>query len=623
MLPLASLLRHGALSLLAVWSFTAAASTPLKAPGLQAFGSEQELAHWLEKLQARNKDLKGARRSASGAEATQFAPAPMAVALAADKAGADGITNNQTAGVDEGGIVKSAGRHLVVLRRGRLFSIEAGDRSLRPVSMIDVFPPEMKNNPRGAWYDEMLIHGRTIIVIGYSYGNGGTEVSLFDIDDEGRLRYGSTYHLRSADYYSSRNYASRLVGNKLIFYAPLPINVWGDPYLGFPGVRKWQGRETPQSFTRLAPATRIYRNEDMMELPHPVLHTITSCELESASMQCEASAVVGPYGREFYVSPTAVYVWTGQQESLVFRLPLDGAIPSAAKTRGMPIDQFSFFEGEDGYLNVLVREFGRGGGMWGAEKSAGRFGLLRTPLREFDDGKRMLPDYYYRELPGPQGWTVHNRFVGAYLLYGAGSSWHSGSRNDTERTLYTLRFGNSDAVEVLPLGHAVQRIEALGNDAVVVGPDGNDLVFSSIRLDERPRVANRYLRSNAAQGETRSHGFFYKPEGDREGLLGLPIRSGGAQGYRQLYDESASVLYLRNEHLKLDPIGSLHAQRGGSINDNCKASCVDWYGNSRPIFLRGRIYALMGYELVEGALNGSGIQEVRRISFAPGEWSRE
>jgi hypothetical protein len=44
---------------------------------------------------------------------------------------------------------------------------------------------------------------------------------------------------------------------------------------------------------------------------------------------------------------------------------------------------------------------------------------------------------------------------------------------------------------------------------------------------------------------------------------------------------------------------------------------VDWYGNARPIFLRGRILALMGYELVEGEVAEGAMREVRRASFAP------
>ncbi len=53
------------------------------------------------------------------------------------------------------------------------------------------------------------------------------------------------------------------------------------------------------------------------------------------------------------------------------------------------------------------------------------------------------------------------------------------------------------------------------------------------------------------------------------------------------------------------------------MNDNCRASCVDWYGNARPLFLRGRIFALLGYEIVEGELEAGKIREKRRASFAP------
>jgi hypothetical protein len=46
-----------------------------------------------------------------------------------------------------------------------------------------------------------------------------------------QLSYRSTYQLRSNDYYSSRNYASRLIGSKLIFYTPEYLNFGpdGDP----------------------------------------------------------------------------------------------------------------------------------------------------------------------------------------------------------------------------------------------------------------------------------------------------------------------------------------------------------------------------------------------------------
>ena len=65
-------------------------------------------------------------------------------------------------------------------------------------------------------------------------------------------------------------------------------------------------------------------------------------------------------------------------------------------------------------------------------------------------------------------------------------------------------------------------------------------------------------------------------------------------------------------------MGELGAREEGVVDDRCKASCMDWYGNARPIFLRDRTFALMGYEIVEGEIGDRFIREVRRINFAPG-----
>jgi hypothetical protein len=54
------------------------------------------------------------------------------------------------------------------------------------------------------------------------------------------------------------------------------------------------------------------------------------------------------------------------------------------------------------------------------------------------------------------------------------------------------------------------------------------------------------------------------------------------------------------------------------LDDQCTSSCLDdWFGNSRPLFHRGRIFALLGYELVEAEKTGDGIREVQRLNFAP------
>ena len=53
------------------------------------------------------------------------------------------------------------------------------------------------------------------------------------------------------------------------------------------------------------------------------------------------------------------------------------------------------------------------------------------------------------------------------------------------------------------------------------------------------------------------------------------------------------------------------------VDDGCIASCIDWYGDARPIFLGDRIFALLGYEIVEGREQGGRIRELRRIDLTP------
>jgi hypothetical protein len=528
----------------------------------------------------------------------------------------ESITNVQHAGVDEGGIVKLRGDHLIVLRRGRLFTVEIGKDTLRPISSVDAFGPEM--DPSGAWYDELLVSDDTIVVIGYSYQRSGTELGIFHIDRAGKLSYRESYQLRSNDYYSSRNYASRLIGSKLVFYAPLGLAVNEDDLFGsFPGLRNWDGDGSAPDFERTAAATNVYR--PLVASLDLSLHSVTVCDLAEHPMECTATVVMGPAGRVFYVSPTSVYVWTAsgysdERDAVVYRMPLDGSAPTALRASGSPVDQFSFLE-DDEHLNVLVRADSAGDGMWDAEVTAGEVALFRVPVERFDDSVVEAPASSYTELERPAGYTFHNRFVGDHVLYGSGSGFTPSEQKHS--ALFAYRYAKGGSVARLPLRHGVDRIEALGSDAIVIGSDGKDLHFSPIALGNYPWVARRYTRLNASQGELRSHGFFYRSDGEHSGVLGLPVRDGARPGYEHLFSDSASVLFLRNKRLLLDEVGSLAATTLKTDDDGCRASCVDWYGNARPLFVGKRVFALLGYEIVEGRWRQGRIAERRRVTFAP------
>jgi hypothetical protein len=599
---------------------------------LQPFASEKAFQNHLARIKAQEAEARrkaeskyAAKSNDAYATATSIpppAPASEAKSLEkvevtgsrmtqADTPESDAITNVQTQGVDEGGIVKKLGDYLIVLRRGRIFSIEAGRNALRPVSSVNAYGPGI--SPQGAWYDEMLISGRTIVVIGYSYARGGTEVGLFQIDEAGKLSYRNTYHLRSNDYYSSRNYASRLIGSQLIFYSPMSVNIYGDSADSLPAVRPWQ--EKPGAFKRILPATEIYQTGIAGSAYDLTLHSVTTCDISpQATLDCRAKAVLGPSGRVFYVAADAVYVWIGgsglygrarkPNESMLLRMPLGGDAPQALRVSGNPIDQMSFLE-RDGYINVLVGAQSNGDGMWRAEGKAGSLALLRAPLRSFGNAGARSQDKHYRALPAEYSWGIQNRYVGDWLIYG------SQVTRGGDAATFAVPYAKGGQAEPLALKHSTERIEALGNDALIVGNAGNDLVFSTVRLDAEATPVSGYIQRNAVQSESRTHGFFYQPQGEATGMLGLPILGGDPER------PSAAVKYLRNKKLQLSDLGLLVAAPGKPRDDACQASCVDWYGNARPVFIGDRVYALMGYELVEGRVYGDALVELRRVDYAP------
>lgn len=252
--------------------------------------------------------------------------------------------------------------------------------------------------------------------------------------------------------------------------------------------------------------------------------------------------------------------------------------------------------------------------------------LLRVPLAQFGDGRQAAGRTHYRALPPAPAGAVQNRFVGDWLLWGGTAA----------QDAWATRFANGEEPHKLDPGHAIERIEALGRDALLVGNRGADLHMSAVRLGGRDaELGGRFIQPGAQQGETRTHGFFYRPTGADEGLLGLPVLQPGSGAGRGIYARgqgSAAVVFVRQRDLALTSLGRLQAQGGAPVDDGCKASCVDWYGNARPIFIGQRIFALMGYELVEGRIDGSTngagrpddargrerLEERRRVSFAPG-----
>jgi hypothetical protein len=177
------------------------------------------------------------------------------------------------------------------------------------------------------------------------------------------------------------------------------------------------------------------------------------------------------------------------------------------------------------------------------------------------------------------------------------------------------------SVRTLPIAHGVDRIDAVGGDAIVIGGGERALGFTSINLPASGAVVGSTFRlADAREGETRSHAFFFHPDPDSvdgaSGILGLPVAKSIDEPGRPYLGESAAMLFLNRRGGRLSEAGELNSRAASGGNDGCQASCTDWYGNARPIFIGGRMFALLGYELIEGRRRGGRVEETGRVLFA-------
>lgn len=129
--------------------------------------------------------------------------------------------------------------------------------------------------------------------------------------------------------------------------------------------------------------------------------------------------------------------------------------------------------------------------------------------------------------------------------------------------------------------------------------------------------SSRFTRDDALQGELRSHHSSTSRRAD-VGVLGLPIRRAGRAGYERRVSRFCGDRVPAQRRVAAAPSRRARGPCAeGANDDGCRASWVDWYGNARPLFIGGRIFALLGYDLVEGRIADGRLEEAGRLSYAP------
>jgi hypothetical protein len=599
---------------------------------MKPFGSKEAFAAFQKKADGGEKKSKLQESSVTlGEPAAADAGAP---AEAAKTAGPNPeITNNQNIGVDEGGIVKQVGKYLLTLQEGRIFVVNTQGGAANPLKLTDRFDV-YRSKDTGAWYDEMLVSGNRVLITAYSYEDQATEISVFTLSDNGKLSRNGRFMLSSYDYFSSENYATRLVGDNLVIYTPHSVFQL-DP----------KARERWPSLTvmgdvnaKTGKATPLFNESDIYapgyDYPSMMVHAVSVCSLKGLTnadqVGCKTTSFIGAPSRELYVSSQDAFIWSTDVEpyyegmrnlaakAAVYRVPLSGEAPSMLGVRGAPIDQFSM-ESRDGRFMMLMDQ--------SAVKQ--QLAFLNVSLSDFGAQYEERKADEYTLLSKMGEGKIINRFVGDWLLIGSNED-HYGRYNDVGQrrektaikgTLTSVPLRDPKAQQTRNIPFYIKRIERAGGNAVLTGYDQEQasLHFAMVNLNAGNASLGATLKIEGTQeSESRSHGFGASIDAKGNGLIGIPTQKASPGGLTWSSSESntSDISFIAVTPNALSPAGRFTVNgRAPSNGYTCEVSCIDWYGNARPIFTGGRIFGMMGTELVEGRMERGQIQTIHRLDL--------
>lgn len=532
----------------------------------------------------------------------------------------DIITNNQEAGVDEGGIVKKSGDYLIVLRRGTLYSIALNAGGRNGVRVIDRQLAASDDSGAGVWYDEILALDGRIVLLGYG---GGTQLIGFRLDAAGRLHRDWHYTLSSQDYFSGGNYGMRLHGDRLVFKQSLDLD-FTEPVV-WPA---WRRAGEDESAARpLVEVPQILMPGLVSD--RPSLHLLLSCPLpalDAGRFECNARGVLSDGPAELYVGQTSAYLalpgwddslyldprfnaWHGgghlsdrqlsaAQQTWLVRFPLsESAAPSMARIRGTIYNQFWLKEqGSD--LHALS-DFG------GVEDLS--LLVYRVQPSDFSHtGSLIAPRH---SLAGVSPAQVRITGRAAYLVQGRG-------RFEAETAQLLVVDLHTDSIAQLNLGFWPARLEPALGHMVLGGAARGAMRFALLPDQARPYVLDQIDVPGYRQSESRSHAFNSGSPQAGRAVFGLPVVP--TQRVRSHDDDEAvsDLLLVDMSAQRLRQLGVVDMASHSQPEPDCQLSCYDWYGNARVFFVGERIFALSADQLVELRLLGERLQEIERIRLS-------
>lgn len=559
------------------------------AEGLGSFGSQAELDAFIL-----------ARRP----------PPPEEVEIVVSEPGpAEPIQDLQRDGVGTPADVQRIGDHLVILRGGRLHVISIADGRLAEVASVEVAPDEAQ----GFRFDQMLVFRDQVLVFGDASDDEVREplvaVARYRLGRGGQLALRDISHLALG-----QAYPPRLVDGRLIFDSGSVDDGLGSPPM-LPSIRTWTAAAPDAPFVSfLRPDDAFVRTRLRREQGEPFgwRMAVTRCDLTTARLDCRATLLLNPSGTsQADLSEEAAYFWASggvDETAVLFRVPLDGGQPQAVQVRGNPVSPLSIRE-QAGRLQAVVEAPTYEDPDWDPRFGEGRLAVLTLPFGRFGSGSGEALKRDYRLLsPFPGEGRRFVRRIGDHLLYSSNNGDGGWDRGPASLIVADLRDGRE---QTFTFDGPITRLDAVGNDALIVsGREG--ATFTSLSLG-REAVAVDF--TGPADDAVEAWTLIQRPEG-RGALLGVAVAR-DLDPDEAAEDYVADMLFLSADRGGLSNAGELAARRDLPRERGCDEWCEGRFANSRAIFIGDRIFALLGYELIEGRLEDGRVREVGRLDFAP------
>lgn len=509
------------------------------------------------------------------------------------------------------------GSQLLLLQRNRLFSLDLGDAAnprLELLASVSAHPP---GGPETLRYEELLVRGEQVILVGYDFEAQALTLTLFRCDAAGQWSHRASYQLRAFAYRPPRVALSRLLDRFLVLYVPVHL-VGGEnagdlieslPVLGELKEGKVSG------WRNLIKRGDIRR--PVMGSLDPVLHTMLRCDLESEDFKCESRTLLAPATKLAYASRTALYFLSDPAEAgsyscaepksypytQLYRFPIDDAEPGVVALEGLPADSFAVHEEANRVYALLRRRAPSASCPAAAQEYEAR--LARIPLDSFSLKPNALGEMGYDLLNESAPEALTSRFVEGSLLFAAQTP-------DAASPLQSYPYPEGGMLRALPNESVVEALLPFAGRALLVGRNDATLQAALWPLDAAA-ASSKVDLPLAEYDDAPVFAWANRAAAMPEGLAlaGLALLRPEDQVPEQ---GSAEVRWLGARGGELELLATTRAMPTFA-QDSCGPHCFPWFANLRVFFDDGRIFATLGYEVVELALQGDDLVELRRLAL--------